>query len=74
MCRIGCTLGQMGADDAVQLLCGADMTCQSGTTGYTCGETYVSDNTHGRQSVRKMAGRVYTSSSQGPILRMIVVL
>lgn len=33
-----CTLPGMDDADAIELLCGVDVTCQPGTGGYTCGE------------------------------------
>lgn len=38
----------MSDAEAVELLCGADMTCQSGTTGYMCGESYAMNKSRPR--------------------------
>lgn len=53
---------------SLELLCGADMDCQSGTTGYTCGESdvvYQSWELAGTQCMPDLAGELTISSSSG---------
>lgn len=45
LCLKECEFGGMSAEDSLEFLCGADETCQPGTTGYECGESYATDTT-----------------------------
>lgn len=51
----------MSDAEAVELLCGADMTCLSDTTGYMCGESYDMDKSRPRSECEGQLVR-YTRS------------